>query len=74
MRSVVTRSEYIKWAQARALGWLPHEPQQAVMSLVVDLRQREDTVSEIQGHKFDLAMEAMRHERQARAYIEGFPE
>lgn len=33
----MTRAQHLAWAQARALEYLPHDPAQAVSSMVSDL-------------------------------------
>lgn len=38
-----TRTEHVAWCKERALGYLPDDPDQAVASMVSDMRKHEET-------------------------------
>lgn len=71
-----TRSEHMAWCKKRALEYLPNDPQQAVTSMLSDLRKHPETERVITGPTgsvmFALAMQSMDSHHQARSFIEGF--
>jgi len=42
----MTREEHLKWCKERALAYLPHDPREAITSMMSDIRKHPETNSE----------------------------
>lgn len=70
----MTRDEHMAWCKKRALAYLPHDPMQAITSMLSDIRKHPETKSDIlAGLTINLMMiGALSTSEQARHHIEGF--
>jgi len=71
----MTRAEHVRWCKQRAREYLPHDPSQAVTSMLSDLRKHPETSALIEGGTIlALGTYSMSSAIDARKFIDGFAE
>jgi hypothetical protein len=69
---MMTRAEHLAWCKQRALEYLPGDPQQALASMMSDLRKHPDTASSADPALMMLGVESVDNPSGMRRFIEGF--
>lgn len=67
-----TRAEHLDWCKKRALAYLPSEPEQAMTSMLSDLRKHPDTQNHPGSMIAPMFYGAHKDPEQVRKWIEGF--
>ncbi len=68
-----SRSEHMAWCKGRALEYLPHDPSQAVASMVSDLNKHPETGGEVYRMLATAGMmEIQKGPEAVRRWVEGF--
>lgn len=70
----MTRTEHLAWCKERALAYLPHNPEEAITSMLSDMRKHEENAEVVEGPIGMLGMMELMdpNAHSARRYIEGF--
>ncbi len=68
----MTREEHLKWCKERALAYLPHNPQEAVTSMMSDIRKHPETNDKILMSLGMITLMNNVNAKSARDYIVGF--